>query len=165
VLIRFFSPFTPLPPVQFGKFKADNTVKRARLELMSSQKNNRSRKWRSRIILILAVSILSVVLLHFYYASSPEGVYYDPDLACGYGVWIFKESKIFIQCDNESPKETGIYIKSGNRWVAGKSGGVLKPSILGITMYDPSLTKGHVFWFRSRFSWIVNCGEWFQRRF
>jgi hypothetical protein len=140
--------------------------KGGRLPIMFSGLKSFLRRRKQTIAIASSVIVLLVGFLYFYEPSSPEGIYYDPDLACGYGVWIFKDGKVFVQCDGETPRESGLYVKSGNRWTSvEKNGAVFKPSILGIKVYDPFLHNGQSFWFRSKFSWIVDCKEWFQKHF
>ena len=132
---------------------------------MAGQQHSFLRGNRLGVWFALSVIVLLVVFPIFYQLSSPEGVYYDPNLACEYGVWIFKDGKVSIHGDNEKPQEVGVYVKSSNQWIVGTNISVLKPSVLGITVYNPAFTNGHMFWFRARFSWIIDCEDWLQRHF
>jgi hypothetical protein len=111
----------------------------------------RKRRW---VLIASSVVALLVAFLLFYEPASPDGIYFDPYIGCEHGVWILKNGKVYVQCvGQEAPHDEGVYVKSGNQWI-GKSGGVIKPSILGITFYDSSFKNGHAFFFRDQFSWV-----------
>jgi hypothetical protein len=125
--------------------------------------------WRSKrrgILIASSVIVLLTAFLLFYEPSSPDGTYYWPELACGHGVCIFKDGKIYTQCPDEKvPEEVGAYIKSGNKWLSfpqngnGQNGIFIKPTVLGIKMYGLSSNKSFNFYFRDQFSWVIYCEE------
>ena len=121
---------------------------------------------RQGILIVSSVVALLASFLLFYEPPYPEGTYYWPGLACGHGVWIFGDGKIYERCvgDND-PKEIGAYTKSGNKWIIGKGDGLLKPSVFGITIYGSSFKNGHEFYFRDQLSWVIYCEDWFQLHF
>jgi hypothetical protein len=117
---------------------------------------------KPKIMVVLALFLLALLFVVFYEPSSPDGVYYWPDLACSHGVWIFKNGKIYGQCIGENaPSKIGSYIKSGNKWISESRDNIsMKPSMFGITLYGSSFKNGHQFFFRDQFSWVVDCKDW-----
>jgi hypothetical protein len=119
-----------------------------------------------RIVLFLV--ILLFVFLTCYQPSTPDGVYYDPDLACGHGCWIFKDGQIYTECEDHVPQAAGKYFKLGNQWVNNSNPTneiVIKPFLLGIKLESPTLKNGHEFFVRDSFSWVFDCKEWVKKHF
>jgi len=127
--------------------------------------------WRRKTArFLLAIFALSLVALMCwcYEPASPDGVYYDADIACGQGCWILKNHEVFIQCDGEKPQLISTYYQAGNRWLMGNNPTnqiLLKPSLWGLQVIGPAFTRGQVFWPRDRFAWTVNLKEWLQSHF
>jgi hypothetical protein len=125
---------------------------------------------RKRLVIRIALSfvILFIVFAVYYQPSSPDGIYYDPDLACGHGCWIFKDGKIFVRCDDEVPQASGIYSKSGKNWISANNPTnfvIFKPSLFGLNVVGSQYQHGQTFWPRNCFSWVVDCKEWIQKHF
>src|ERR1700688_617212 len=95
---------------------------------------------RKKLGIISVAIVLGVLVVAFYQPSSPDGVYYDPYLACGHGCWKLKEGKIFTECDEEAYKFAGNFLKVNGEWIIqGKSGevdAILKPSLFGLKVID-----------------------------
>ena len=104
--------------------------------------------------------------LFVYEPATPDGVYYDPNMACEHGVWIFKNGTILEECAGETPlRKCDPYFKSKTEWVGvGKPGErpIFKPSLFGITWIDPSLQSGRNFYLRDSLSWVIDFKEWIR---
>jgi hypothetical protein len=112
------------------------------------------------------ISVLSLsVLLFFYRPSSPDGVYFDENMACEHGCWIFEKGDVSAQCDKGTPEKAGEYRKSGSQWFWGNNPTnrvTIKASIFGIQVTGSQFQSGQVFWPRDYFSWIINCKDWIK---
>ena len=108
--------------------------------------------------------MVMVVFLLVYQPASPDGDYYDPDISCGHGCWVFKDGKVYIQCDEESSEYSYVYLKLNGQWVLqdirGESIGVLKSSIFGLNLINPQMQYGQKHWTRDGLSWVIECKEW-----
>jgi hypothetical protein len=86
---------------------------------------------------VLALLVLSAAV-HFYYASSPRGVYLDPYFD-PQTFWVFKDGKVYLTTE-KGLKYTGPYSKLQGRWVV--HNGYVKPSLFGLRWYDPQFNNG-----------------------
>jgi hypothetical protein len=134
---------------------------------MDGEKQSFWRKLQRPILAALIFLTLLVGFVLLYEPSTPDGIYYWPGLACGHGVWIFKDGTIYDQCIGESnPQKITTYIKSGNQWISKVADTTrIKPSVFGITLYGSSFKNGHEFYFRDQYSWIIDCQDWLQSHF
>jgi hypothetical protein len=126
---------------------------------MFNRPNNFPRRKRRGILIASSVVALLTALLFIYEPSSPDGVYYDQYIACGHGCWIFKDGKISIQCDEEPPKNSGAYYKSGNQWAWGNNPTnmiFIKPSLFGVKVICKQFQRGQQFWPRDSLSWMAS---------
>jgi hypothetical protein len=125
--------------------------------------NYLSRK-RPAIAIVSLITFLLAGFLYRYEPSSPAGVYYDPDIACGHGCWIFKDGKVYIQCDEEPPEYSYVYLKLNGQWVLqginGESRGILKASLFGLKLISPQIQHGETYWARDGLSWVIVCKKW-----
>jgi len=132
--------------------------------MFSNLQNNLRRRGRG-IGSVASAVLLLILYLFFYEPSTPDGIYYDPYIACEHGCWIFKDGEISIQCDKHPPKKAGTYHKIQNKWVSGDdptNSAVIKPSLFGVNVIGSQFQKGHVFWLRDCFSWIFDFIDWIQ---
>jgi hypothetical protein len=138
------------------------------MPIMSGQLN---RFWNEKPKWILGSFFGFALLLLFLFCfepASPDGVYYDPYLACGHGLWTFKDGQVFIQCPGEPPSPLCTYGKVGGQWRYGNSTTnqvFLVPSLFGIKLIGSGLQNGQVFWPRDCFSWVIDSKEWLQHHF
>ncbi len=112
---------------------------------------------RSAIAVGFLLSASLVLFFTFYQPSTPDGIYYDSGLACTHGCWILKGGKIYVQCDNEAPRASGSYAKSGQAWVSEtdpKSPIIFQPGLLGLKVVGTRFQHGRAFWPRDSFSWF-----------
>jgi hypothetical protein len=114
-------------------------------------------KRKQRFILLLFLCVLVGVFPVWYYSLTPEGVYYDKNIACEYAYWIFKDGRIYLKTP-ETYKFISTYSKSEGRWVVSASPRteltILKPSLLGIKTEYPAKPQYDRFWPRRGFSWL-----------
>ena len=133
--------------------------------MLGGLKNYFSRK-KQAIAIVSLIILLLAGFLCFYKPASPDGVYYDPEIECGHGCLIFKEGKVYIQCDEEPPEYSYVYLKLNGQWVLqginGKPGGVLKASLFGLKLISPQIQHGETYWIRDGLSWVIDCKEWIR---
>ena len=107
----------------------------------------------------LSVALLLVTFLFFYEPSSPEGIYFDKNIACRHGCWIFKGGNVSVQCDEGSPQNAGLYHKSGNQWLWGNNPTnvvLITPSLFGLKVIGAQFQGNHQFWPRDCFSRFID---------
>jgi hypothetical protein len=124
---------------------------------------NYLRRKRLGIGITFSVFLLLFAFLFFYEPSTPDGVYYDENIACGHGCWIFKNGKVFVECEDHSPDGAGTYSKTENQWVWGNNATnatVIKPSLFGVKVICSQFQNGKQFWPRDCFSWVIDCRDW-----
>ena len=103
--------------------RCDKLLRTRQAWIMFGGLRNNLRKHRGKWgIAFSAVFLLAGLFV--YEPATPDGVYYDPNMACEHGVWIFKNGTIREECAGETPpRKCGPYFKSKTEWVGSANRG------------------------------------------
>ena len=106
---------------------------------------------------MLILCFLVGLSLVWYYSSTPEGIYYDRNIAAEYAYWVFKDGQVYLKTP-ETTNFISTYAMSGGKWVTSSASSnehtVVKPSLFGIRIENPTTHTNDRFVPRCGFSWM-----------
>lgn len=110
------------------------------------------------LVLIVGMGVVALTYLHF--ASTPSGVYHDPDYgAIGGADYEFKSGQIWLRTQS-SYEYVDVYCKSDDQWFSNNGQFVLRPSVLGIKIIDTSNAVPTRWLYRRQVARFIDSLDW-----
>ena len=116
---------------------------------------------RKLAILLVSALLVSGVLLHVIYSSTPDGMYEDMGVGAIGGAYLVIEHGEVTEITVESTNSLGNYTIKSGVWIFSSKDPtsevfVLKPTLLGIRIIGTTSSDFDRFLPRKGFGWLVN---------